>query len=206
MSYILDALNKADKERKMRETPSMSATSSDVSEPKRAHPLLWVIGMAVVFLGSLAFMFQPKEVVEQVKTTTVINPPVVVTAQPRLAETTPEAATPVVTEVKPEIPRDFQPKTQPVNQVAKPSEPRQSPHIRDLDESVRSQVPPISISAHIYSKDTMKRMVIINNRMLHERDYIAKKLMLTAIQENHIELNYDGHAFMMGIKDAWPPY
>jgi len=205
MSYILDALNKADKERKTRETPNLHSTSSDVVEPKRVHVLQWGIGITVVLLAGLAWLLQTKEIGQQIKTAAVIIPaqpafvsPPIVTEKLQSEEETPKEKALSPSEIKLEA--------QSETQVTKQPEPKHIPHIMHLNESIRSLIPPISISAHVYSKDKNKRMVIINNRVLHEQQYIAEKLMLTAIKENHIELNYDGHVFSMGIKDSWPPY
>jgi hypothetical protein len=73
-----------------------------------------------------------------------------------------------------------------------------------LDKSVRAQLPPIIISAHVYSDNPKKRMVIINNKVVHEGAYISDKLYLKRIDPQGITLSFAGTWFTMKVKDVWP--
>ena len=80
------------------------------------------------------------------------------------------------------------------------------PNIMALDSALRNQLPPIVISAHVYSEEASKRMVIINNQVKHEQQYIGEQLQLTHITPQGIQLQYQGTAFTMKVKDQWPLY
>ena len=80
------------------------------------------------------------------------------------------------------------------------------PNIMALDSELRNQLPPITISAHVYSEKAKKRMVIINNQVKHEQQYIGENLQLTHITAQGIQLQYKNTAFTMRVKDQWSPF
>jgi len=80
------------------------------------------------------------------------------------------------------------------------------PNIMALDSELRNQLPPIAISAHVYSEKAKKRMVIINNQVKHEQQYIGENLQLTHITPQGIQLQYKNTTFTMRVKDQWPQY
>jgi len=93
----------------------------------------------------------------------------------------------------------------PIEHTATPlAEPQPIPHLFHLDKSVREQLPTIIISAHIFSANPKKRMVIINNSMVHEGANISDKLYLKSINNQGITLSFDGVLFTMNTKDVWP--
>lgn len=72
-----------------------------------------------------------------------------------------------------------------------------------LPQTLKS-LPAITISAHIYNALASKRMVIINDKVLHENKYISENLLLKNITQHGVELEFDGISFSMTAFDAWP--
>lgn len=192
MSYILDALNKADKERKQSETPASGIVIA--AEPTAQSKTMWfVVPITISLLVILWFIFQAKETVKPVVSPVSVAP----TQTPVKPETTPaklEATIQTTTTFIPIKPQEIKEEPQPI------------PNIMGLDQALRNRLPAISISAHVFSHDATKRMVIINQQVLHEGDYIAADLSLTSIGQHGIELIFHDERFTMKVKDKWPRF
>jgi general secretion pathway protein B len=62
--------------------------------------------------------------------------------------------------------------------------------IDDLPQSVRRDLPKITVSGHIYSDDPESRVVNINSRILREGEFAAENLKVTEITESGIIFSY----------------
>ena len=71
------------------------------------------------------------------------------------------------------------------------------PLLKYLPENVRNNIPEIKFAGHAYSDNPTKRMIMINNKIVRERDVIAPKLQLEEITLNGIILNYDSTRFRL---------
>lgn len=69
----------------------------------------------------------------------------------------------------------------------------------DLPVAIQQELPPMSISVHAYSGKTAERLVGINNRLLHEGDYVASGLRLEQITPDGMILSYKGYTFRRGV-------
>ncbi len=187
MSYILDALNKADKDRQQ-QTPAQMPTIPNHETTyiqKTSRKKLWLL-LFVIILLSLALWLVMHD--EETSTTQAISPKIahLITPIPQPL-IHPETTTPPQVQIQAKIKETI-------------------PNIMGLKKGIQSQLPPINISAHVYSADVSKRMVIINNQVKHEQQYIGEQLQLTHITPQGIQLQYQGTVFMMSVKDQWPPY
>ncbi|WP_038247295.1 general secretion pathway protein GspB [Ghiorsea bivora] len=192
MSYILDALNKAEKDRQQQTPTSIPTVSAQNNIPPQGKGKygLYFIMIGLGFLMLWIFLNQKETPPQQ-----VITPQENHVTAPKTEPTTQIKAV----------------KSQPTQYIKKDPNPVQKkiktiPNIMALDTTLRNQLPPITISAHVYSEETSKRMVIINNQVRHEQEYIAEQLQLTHITPHGIELQYQGTSFTMKVKDQWPPY
>lgn len=194
MSYILDALNKAEKDRQQN-TPDLTERQHRTTSPTtpEKNNKIWILGLVfMVVLWVMWFVFSPEETIAPVIQTTPQA------AQPTAHITTIPSPKPIVAEViKP---------VETAKLVPNHSVEENMPNIMGLDENIRRQLPSIQISAHVFGENADKRMVIINNKVLHEGDYLGEQLQLTAITQNGIILNFQGEPLTMHIKDKWPPY
>jgi len=71
----------------------------------------------------------------------------------------------------------------------------------ELPVTIQQALPKIRIEAHIYDAMPSARMVIINGHMLREDQSLEDGLILEAITETGIILDYQGTRFRMGVFD-----
>ena len=199
MSYILDALRRADAERERGTIPGIHAqsvpagSSGDVSG-RRATPLVWVIvGLSLALVAALAWNMvgqdAPRESVEAAPAV----PPAVVTAP------APVALAPVI-----------DPTPAPV-QTAKKTAPRTAKKMEtpassatpegriyalsELPQEVRRQLPTLVIGGSIYAATPANRMLIINGQLFHEGDKLAPDLSLEQIKLKAAVLRFKGYRY-----------
>jgi len=193
MSYILDALNKAEQSRKQQLEPVSKTTSAQVSpsaEPR--SNLVYLIGFGLVVAALLIWFLVPSaEQSNPVKIAETVTPTVIPMNTPTLKVVTPTPAEVITTEpAKMEAPA--------------PSEPPSLPTLSQLPSEILASLPAIKISAHTYADDAAKRMVIINDKVMHEMRHISAALLLREITLTGVILAYDGIAFSMTAFDTWP--
>jgi len=190
MSYILDALNKADKERKQSATPTTETMMT--AKPTTQSNVVWFVALIIIVcIVALWFVFQSQEATKPIASA-VSSAPTPTPIKPKPIPSKPAATVQTATTFTSVEPQDIKEEPQPI------------PNIMGLDETIRNRLPAINISAHVFSQDATKRMVIINNQVVHEGDYIAADLKLSTIQQHGLELNFEGNTFTMRVKDKWP--
>lgn len=95
MSYILDALDKAERERKRGQPPAQHTSERSAAEPGSRSPWLWVAVFAVVFNALLAGLLIYSSTRETKEITVAsLPPPPIVETQPIAPVAPPPAATP----------------------------------------------------------------------------------------------------------------
>jgi general secretion pathway protein B len=72
--------------------------------------------------------------------------------------------------------------------------------ITELPVSIQKDLPALSVMVHAYSDDPAKRLVGINNRLLHEGDEVAPGLKLETITLDGMILSYKGYTFRRGVR------
>ncbi len=234
MSYILDALRKADSERERGEVPGLHAQPhATVVEQIPPHgvnrKLVWAVGLlaGLLALTLLAMFWGRSEPAAQapVAGPAAIQPPVALappTPIPTPAPVSNEATPPQPTMTPP--PGVFPPTAQPVEVPPPPpapvavakqppvATPAQAPTatsarslmsatptteakastksgdesrvmtVQELPESVRRELPTITIGGAMYSDTPSQRVLIINSQVLHEGDKISPELSLEQIK------------------------
>ncbi|HEV7914391.1 MAG TPA: general secretion pathway protein GspB [Albitalea sp.] len=188
MSYILDALRRADAERERGTVPGLHAQTVPAgSSPEAArpgiNPLVWMgIGAAVVAAALLAWTMSGSDA-----------PPAVVVAAPPAAP----AAPPVPVTVSPAAPV-----LSPAPVVEAPPVALHKPapaaaaaaeriySIAELPENIRRGLPAMTIGGSIYSPTPASRFLIINGQIFHEGDKVATDLRLEEIKLKAAVLRY----------------
>ena len=94
MSYILDALDKAERERKRGQPPAQHTSERSAAEPGPRSPWLWVAVFAVIFNALLAGLLIYSSTRETKEITAASLPPPVVETQPIAPVAPPPATTP----------------------------------------------------------------------------------------------------------------
>jgi general secretion pathway protein B len=87
-------------------------------------------------------------------------------------------------------PTELQPSEPPVKEVEKGGAT-----LHELPESVRENVPHISISGHIYSNIPASRIATINGQIVREGDSVSDGLRVVEITPSGVILSYEGYRF-----------
>ena len=222
MSYILEALKRADAERERGAVPTLRSHAAPATASPTAKPAarIWIAVLAaaiVLLLGALWWTLM-----RPVPTVTLAAPapapapaPAVVTVAPAPAVAAPapapvappRAAAPTVPKV-PE-PRSTARATPPrpaISAVAaataapvKPAAPASLVFsVAELPDDVRQQLPKLAISGGTYSAQAAYRMLIVNGQVLHENDQPAPGLTLETIREKDVVLRFKGYRYSLG--------
>jgi general secretion pathway protein B len=225
MSYILDALKKAESERSPRSAPHLHAhqpvfiaPSADVS--LRRRPRIWIgLTAAAAALIALAW-FKPWQ---QPTPVAVASAPPQQQPAAKIAEAAAQpapaadAAPPQPPAVEETPPKPVKHKTGPAKEAAekKPAqaaahpEPATTPkgaqaapaaesrvaELRELPEHIRNEIPALAIGGYLYSGNKADRTVLINKKLLREGDQVAPDLTLEKLTPTGMVLNYKGYRY-----------
>ncbi|MBT9489958.1 MAG: general secretion pathway protein GspB [Rubrivivax sp.] len=184
MSYVLDALRRAESERQRGSVPSLHAQSHAAPERRQATPAARPGRWAVVALGGLllaaaaAWWWWPTPVRSP--------PPSPVVAAPEAAPTLrPLPAPPPVARPMAAVPRVSPPlATASAPVLATPAAsatPGRVPRLQDLPEPLRRQIPALAFGGATDSPEPSARMLIINGQIWREGDELAIGLKLERI-------------------------
>jgi len=227
MSYILDALKKAESERALGSVPNLHAQPAprvaiDDKSALWRRPLPWVALALAIALAALAWLGlwrvpapapAPVSAVATQPVVPAAAPPVVAQVpagnpSPAIAPTAPP---PVVAPAapRPEVPKPkaaVKPlvKEKPPAPAA-PAEPpsalvaaeAQLPMLRDLPANIQREIPALAVGGYIYASKSAERSILINNRLLREGEQIAPGLTLERMLPHEAVLNYRGYRYRL---------
>lgn len=219
MSYILEALKRADAERERGAVPTLRSHAAPAAASPTAKPAarIWIAVLAaaiVLLLGALWWTLM-----RPVPTVSLAAPaPAVVTVAPAPAVAAPAPA-PVAPPraAAPTAPKAPEPRTTAratpprpaISAVAavtaataapvKPAAPASLVFtVAELPDDVRQQLPKLAISGGTYSAQAAYRMLIVNGQVLHENDQPAPGLTLETIREKDVVLRFKGYRYSLG--------
>jgi general secretion pathway protein B len=104
-------------------------------------------------------------------------------------------------QVESPTPRERQKPAEPLRGVG--NEPREAhpdnriPLYLDLSRELRDRMPRLTMSMHYHSSDPARRLVRINDRLLHEGDWLSEELQLVEITPTGAIFDFSGKAFAM---------
>jgi general secretion pathway protein B len=196
MSYILDALRRADAERERGAVPGLHArpapADADAARaPAAIGPGTWVLAIAVVLAVLVAVSWQwltpetPRVAVAPAAPPAA--PPAVPVAPPRA--TAPAALDPI-------------PAPRPAVSAATAKEPATAERIytiAELPEEIRRQLPTITVGGSMYSDDAARRMLIINGQLYHEHDQLAPGVTLEQIKLKAAIVKFQGYRYTINF-------
>ncbi len=213
MSYILEALKKAEAEREKGHVPGLRSQdwSSQAAQPTagtRPNQLTWALGVAVLVAAGVGFalwqqhrapesppppqvapssewpaLAQPQVAAASQASATPVSPP---SPTPALAPA-PVAAAPAV--AKPKVPKPL---------ASAASAPEGVLAWAELPASVRQKLPKLQWGGAMYSPEPSARMVIINDHVLREGDQVAPGVILEAIEAKSVVLKVQGQRARWG--------
>jgi general secretion pathway protein B len=229
MSYILDALRRADAERERGSVPSIHAQSvlpgtSEAREGKGTSPMVWVVtGLSLALVASLAWQWFGREparetvaAAEPAPVATSMNTtPVNAGAAPQSPQVAPAPARaptlpPVPAAAQQPLPPVPAAKPSPVTTMAAPATttvatpaPAASaarlPTQDELPEDIRRQVPKLAVGGSIYSESAASRFIILNGQIFHENDKVLPDLVLEQIKLKSAVLRFRNQRFTISF-------
>jgi general secretion pathway protein B len=202
MSYILDALQRADAERERAGVPGLHAhpvpltlSPRRLSVPRRAAlATLALIALGMVAGGLWAWR-SPVTVpvsgpapVPMAQATPVAAPPPLASLAPASVAPAPVARVVVAKPVTAPTP------------VAKASEAVPAtaasvPLLSELPEDVRRQIPALTFNGAVYSENPAQRLLLLNGQVLSQGSLAAPDVTLERIGANQSEFNFRGTRF-----------
>lgn len=223
MSYILDALKKADQERTLGEVPDLEAAHWGERRRKRSYRWLWIVAALLLVNGVLLFLLLGRhdqlagdvdEVAMQADERAVTPversaaPPVRDRARPREPVYVPPAAPvrrPPVSRVQqmPAEPKPLEMESTPAYIPAAPVPPEQPevtsgvPEWNDLSLEFRSSMTAPRIDVHVYSDDPARRFILVDLQKYREGETLANGAVLEEILPDSIQLYYQGTRFRL---------
>ena len=177
MSYILDALNKSEKERLRKQIPDLVNQRNDGKATGLGwkHFLAAVGLLALVNLGAAYLLLGERLWPEGESTEAQPTMPLPAKASPAAGRPHEEAASPAAEVID----------------------------VEDMPESLKAQLPAINVTAHIYAEDAELRMAKINGVVRHEGDSLGPDLRLRSVTETGIILEFRGRAYSVDVIGTW---
>jgi general secretion pathway protein B len=218
MSYILDALRRADSERERGRVPGIHAqtlTVESAETPSRSEPRPWVWGVVGVSIGLLLalgwVLFGRDAPASADIAANVPPPPIPITERaspvPAASPAAPEPA-PIVAAAT-ERPIEQKPTASELQAAArKPAVPAASAAAspasaaearvyarHELPDEIRNQLPALAVSGSIYSPNPANRFVIINGQVVHEKGEVAPGHVLEQIKLKAAVLRFKNYRY-----------
>ena len=203
MSYILDALQKSEQQRKHQAPPDLTASQNPTPPPRRWP--LWLAlacSLALLNVGGIWLWLQ---------TNAIPATPVAASHIPLGLERSPAprplpaVASPQVLATAPAVTRQITATLDPIAPTALPtpvtSEQAAAQPISKLPRDIQRQIPDLAISSHLYSDDF--RLVNINGRMMREGEYIDTELKLEEITEDGVIISFQTYRMTLRVIQDW---
>jgi general secretion pathway protein B len=215
MSYILDALRRAeaDRERERGQVPGLhtQASSDSVAAPARRRWLPWAGGGLLLLAGIGAGSWltsSPREAVAPAPPPVPAPAPVAAPAPspvspPAVSAPAPQPAASASPYLAPPPPPGAviaapAPVQAPVPAPA-PAVEAPIPRLADLPESLRRELPKLAISGSVYSDDPASRFVMVNGEVAREGARLGADLVLERIGPRELVLRFKGQRFRQPI-------
>ena len=195
MSYILEALRKAQAERARGAVPGVNAQPHPtiVQQPSVGRGV-WITGL-LALLAVVAFLF-------------LVRPWSDVNTPPGAARA-PEPPAPVAVPAAPKTaaaPEVMPTPSRPLRKLGEvaPAQPAAAPAaptperialLQELPAHIQREIPPLAINGYIYASNPAERSVLINNRLRREGDALSEGLVLEKLLPREMVLNYRGYRY-----------
>ncbi len=226
MSFILDALKKSEQQRQQKHQSPQQVRKRTLAAPSRrqGRSPFWIVAVALslVLLCSWWFYDHTEPALEKALVVSRSMESPASRSQPAAVEPAPVplnvASPPPLpvnittkksnavagqskrTEVSAServLTRDEHVATVVVDQPSFKPVPVKLPLYLDLSRELRDQMPRLGMSMHFYIADPARRMVRINNLLLHEGDWVSDELQVVEITQTGATLEFLGKLFEM---------
>ncbi len=230
MSYILDALKKSEQERGQGNIPNVQTVHSSSLNYDNEKNTYWpYILIAAVLLNLLAisyFIFDKEKKLHTDDSLVTIEKAPEETNTPLPTETKIKT-TKKESQEKSIITTAENKKTQTINTKKLSTTPTSKPtktettweketkkpapqtnkkfitDYYDLSDSIKNQLPTITVSAHVFSTNPLQRSIVINNNFMEEGEYISNRLILHEITKDGAIFDYQGDLINYSVVSKW---
>lgn len=195
MSYILDALQRADAERARGGVPTLHArpiaspaTTNGLITPQRAG-LVIAVTLSVAAAALAWWLWRP-----------AMPQPAAVVASPPTALPAPAVTPTVVVPLPGPVSVPSRAVAEPVPTVSPRAKavapaPTLAPLLSELPEATRRQIPAMAISGVVYSDNPAQRLLLVNGQVLNQASQVAPDLTVVEIHSNNSEFSFRGTRF-----------
>lgn len=227
MSYILDALKRADAERERGVVPGLYArqlAGPGATSRTPGHKLILIASGTTLLLGAMAlamwvFRATPDSTPRVAAVQPVAQPATVQTALPAPAPFVrpPEAVTTLPTPVQQPVtaaaavpPPAPAPVVAAIPTTTAPASPTPRttasappvaaavvPLLAELQEDIRHQIPALTITGTVYSDNPGQRLLLVNNQVLPQGSMAAPEVRLEEIGAKSSTFNFRGNRFRL---------
>lgn len=200
MSFILEALKKSERERQQGQPPDLYAVHGEApafqsAAPRRPRLLLWAgLCTLIAALGSGYLWYgggtAPDNPLESSQKTELVAP-----AKPPAAamEAAAEPEVPLESVEEPPVLPAAESAAEPGGQLATESAapPTTAAPVKGRI-TIRPELPTLRFSGHTYSEERSRRMIMVNNRIVREGDWIDANIRLEEITWEGVLLDHQG--------------
>lgn len=215
MSYILDALKKADAERERGNVPGLHArqvTAAATPRTPTGHTRIWLAlvgGLALAGVAALVWDARtPVAVVAPTPAAVAQLPAPAVAPAPPLATVAPAPRVSVAAVALPPPVAKPEPRTppqpviaaanaKPASSAPTPAAAAVAPPLSELPIDIRSQIPALAISGSVYSDNPSQRLLLVNGQVLPQGSQVAPDVTLVEIQRGSSEFTFRGTRFRL---------
>ena len=193
MSYILDALKRAESERDRGAVPTLNTPASgSASAPRVGGPLLYMlIGVGLLVVALLGLLVWRGWSTPEPQLSPQLGPPPMQVTPVQAPRKT--AQPPVMR--KPATPPPARPAVPPVQAAVPASAPAPLPSMAELPDSARRALPPLKVGGAMYSDAPANRVLILNGQLLHEGEAVQPGLVIESIGMHKATLSQNGQRF-----------
>lgn len=206
MSYILDALKRAEAERGRGGVPGLHAhqlATSASQGANRARSRIGLVLLATLVLGGIAATLwvwrAPELGVSAPAAPPVAARPSVPAPVVQAAETLPSSPPVPVSAGTPAAPAKLLP-LPPAKASAAPavaSAPASVPLLAELSDDLRRQIPALTITGAVYSDNPAQRLLLVNGLVLPQGAQVASELSVEEIGVRSSVLSFRGTRFRL---------
>ena len=217
MSYILEALRKAERERSLGQVPNLE-TIPALSLPPQRHFWPWLLVLALLTNATVLAIV----LLSPWSSTRIAQPPEITPSvtqpEPRPPEKTSPSelkagpaefaldTPPLIKEPSPEKANRLQESAPSIGKVPKAQATPPPPKIAELPPSLQAlpaafsrSIPAINLDIHVHSTIPSKRFVLINSKRYREGDQLSEGPLLEAITSDGVILRHQGQRFLIPV-------
>ncbi|WP_296443325.1 general secretion pathway protein GspB [Rhodoferax sp. UBA5149] len=202
MSYILDALKRADAERERGAVPGLHAHQATTPTSRTTRSAQHRVGLAIAAALALAgvaiglWVWQtPASAVRLAAVEPAVARPPVAAPLAQIVPTPTPTPTPAPTPAPAPTPK-AKPLPLPVIKASAPqAAPAAVPLLSELSEDLRREIPALTITGAVYSDNPGQRLLLVNGQVLNQGSLVAPDVTLDEIRARSSVFSFRGTRF-----------